>query len=244
MNNDFAIFFLGNGRKGYLERTIASWEANLIDMPKHKIIFDDSNNDEYIVWLTNKYQDKFSIVPIKDNPYGHAGALRQIFNYLKDVDVEYFLYVEEDWMLFRPLQIKKIISTMAENKHILQMRIPRTIWYSDDHHIDLESGSILKHHLDLPRSKWSQKSDWFEWRGKFYFWSHNPSVFDKRILNEAYPLDKTHGQHEYSFGINLLNKYKNGVSGFWAKNIYDAYITHIGIRNPEMLKQISEKEIV
>jgi hypothetical protein len=234
----FAMFFLGNGRKGYLERTIASWEANLIDTPKHQFIFDDSGDAGYVAWLKKNYSN-YEVVAVSDKPVGQVKAIDFIFNKLKELDVDYILEIEEDWMLFRKIDIKSIIDVLEDNPNILQMRIPRTVWYSDYHTLDIEAGSLLNHHIGINGShtefKSNDESSWYEWRGSFYFWSHNPSLFPKHMLNENYG-DVQEEDHELAFGKQLMKKYPKGVVGWWAENPYDAYIPHIGIRDDKLLK--------
>jgi len=236
---EYTWFILGNGRKGYLERTVASWEANLLSKPKHQYIFDDSGDTEYRAWLTNKYSNSFNIVFISEQPAGHVEAMKKIFETMRELDTEYFLGIEEDWMLFRPLELNEIFKCLESNPNILQMRIPRTIWHSNYHNLDISAGSILLHHLNDPKNQISRhvNNRWFEVRSNFYFWSHNPSVFNKKIFIEDYPQTKS---HEYDFGINLLRKHKDAVIGFWATNPYDAYITHIGFRDDKLLKGLPE----
>lgn len=236
---EYSWFILGNGRKGYLERTIASWEANLIDRPKHSFIFDDSGKQSYVEWLTKKYSDRFTIVQISPTPVGQAVAMQKIFDTMKELDTEYFLGIEEDWMLFRPVSIVTIIRSLNKNKNILQMRIPRTIWYSSYHRLDIDAGSLLLHHIRDPKNQTSKFADsCFQIRSSFYFWSHNPSVFHKRIFEESYPNTNS---HEYDFGIKLLSKCPEGVVGFWASNPYEGYITHIGYRD-KILGSLPEHE--
>jgi hypothetical protein len=237
----YCWFILGNGRKGYLERTIASWEANLKDQPKYKIIFDDSGNKEYLDWLNKTYGDRFDIVATGTSAVGQRAALDFIFNFIKHLDVDYILQVEEDWMLNRPLSISEIAEVLDLNPNILQMRIPRVVWYAPHNVLDINAGSILLHQINQPDSwalfKTDNKNSWYEWRGNFYFWTHNPNLFRKEVLSEEYG-SITEESHEYFFGKRLMDKYPNASSGFWASNPYDAYITHIGIRDDNLLSQM------
>ena len=238
------LFILGNGRDGYLERTIDSWEHNLVGNVTNKIIFDDSGNQEYRAWLNEKFGDRFTIVPVSEESVGQVKAISFAFDYIKNIDADYILEIEEDWMLFRELDLNKIIRVMEKNSNIIQMRIPRTIWYAEYHYLDLVAGSLLRHHKSIPgtRSRYVGKSNrWFSWRGEFYFWSHNPSLFKKKIVYENYLEHDV--DHEYHFGLDLFKKYPRAVVGFWAKNDYDAYITHIGIRNNELIDLISTSPI-
>jgi hypothetical protein len=232
----YCLFILGNGRKGYLERTIASWEANLVENPEHRIIFDDSGDAEYVEWLNETYGDRYQIIAIGEESMGQKYAIQFIFDTLKELDIDYFVQLEEDWMLFRPINISEIIEVMEQNKNVVQMRIPRTIWYADYHVLDINAGSLLNYHLNLAGTNNRKHSKWYSWRGDFYFWSHNPNVFSKSVLENSYDI-KTVSDHEKDFGRSLMEN-KNAVVGFWAENPYDAYITHIGIRNDKLLKQL------
>jgi hypothetical protein len=239
----FCWFVLGNGRKGYLERTIASWESNLIGDVEHKIIFDDSGDAKYTEWLNKSFGDRFKIVPVGAKPVGQVAALGFIFKYIKELDVDYVIQLEEDWMLNRPLDISRIATVLHNDPNILQMRIPRVVWYAPYNVVDIKAGSILLHHINIPGTASSLRNNnqdtWYEWRGDFYFWSHNPNVFSKKILDEGYgpALGK---KHELSFGKILMDKYPDGVSGFWASNPYDAYINHIGFRDEGLLGRLPE----
>lgn len=235
------LFILGNGRDGYLERTVDSWEQNLVGNVTNKIIFDDSGSADYRDWLNEKFGDRFTIVPVAEESVGQVRAVSFAFEYIKGLDVDYILEIEEDWMLFRELNLNNIIKVMENNNNIIQMRIPRTVWYAEYHYLDIVAGSLLRHHKNIPetKSRYIGKNNkrWFSWRGQFYFWSHNPSLFKKSIVYENY-LDHD-VDHEYHFGLNLFKKYPRAVVGFWAKNDYDAYISHIGIRNEELINLIS-----
>lgn len=232
--SNFAFVILGNGRKGYLERTIASWETNLIDAPKYKAIFDDSGNSEYRNWLKQTYGDRFSIYAVDFVPAGQAKAVQSMFDYIKNLDVDYVVWTEEDWVLFRSLDTKEIFETLKQNINVLQMRIPRTIWYADYHLFDLNAGSLLLDYIEDKNAGWSYDK-WFNVKTSHYFWSHNPCVFLKDIVNNPYPTD---GDHEFKFGTALLDSNPNATVGFWANNPYDGYVTHIGIKSTLVLNSL------
>jgi hypothetical protein len=172
---------------------------------------------------------------------GQKSSLDFIFNYLRGSQADYMLQVEEDWILHRPLSLKRIAKVLEENPNILQMRIPRVIWNAKGQTVDLEEGSQLLLHLKMPES-FSQRNtngldSWYEWRGDYYFWTHNPSFFHRRILAEEFS-SMPRRTHEMSFGLHLLEKFPEGTSAFWASNPYEAYTTHIGFRDKKLLKRL------
>lgn len=121
------------------------------------------------------------------------------------------------------------------------MRIPRVVWYAPYHVLDINAGSIILHNINIPETITKLNNNdidsWYEWRGDFYFWSNNPNVFRKEMLDEPYD-SMTEDNHEFAFGKYLIKKYPSAYCGFWATNPYDAYVTHIGIRNKELLKKM------
>lgn len=222
---EYGLFIVGNGRKRYLERTISSWEANLTDKPSAKIIFDDSGDSQYREYLTNRFGNDFEIVPVQETNAGQSTTINFIFNYLKNLRIEYFLQIEEDWMLFRPIKISSIISVMQNNKQIVQMRIPRTVWHeASTHSLDMEYGSLLRYYCEV--SEYDKKRNWYEFRTKKYFWSNNPSVFHISVCDQEYPSNGI--ASEYDFGVSLFDQDDGNTFGYWARNVYDAYVSHIG----------------
>jgi len=232
------LFILGNGRAGYLDHTISSWEANLQTKPDHKILFDDSGNKEYVNYLNKRYGNVYIIVPIDNVAVGQQKALVFIFNYLKELNTEYYIQLEEDWILNRPLDVIPIMEAMRNNKNMIQMRLPRTIWYTKKHYFDLMYGSHMSWQQEGKSASFTKKSDWFEKRGKSYFWTHNPNIFPRKILDYTYPETRDGIDHEQLFGLKLY-KNRNHVVGYWAKNFFDAYVTHIGIHDDALENRIN-----
>lgn len=237
-SNDYTLFVLGNGRKGYLERTIHSWELNLTEKPKHKIIFDDSGNNEYLNYLKQKFGNEYEIVQVGSKPMGQVYAINFIYNYLSKLDTDYFLELEEDWILLRPVTISKLISILKNNKNILQVRLSRTIVNIEDLKYGSTTGRLINS-VKPSESKFinNEEGSWYEWRGDLWFWSHNPSVYNRNMLSKIYPESGAY-DHERTFGINLLNENKDYKIAIYSSNLYDAYVHHIGVHNNEVLKYI------
>lgn len=239
---NYTLFILGNGRKPYLERTIHSWEMNLIGKPKHQIIFDDSGDEEYRAYLNKKFGNRYVIVPIGDKPMGQVYAINFIYKYLKDVDADYIFELEEDWVLFRKLDISKLINILEQDENITQVRVPRTITSTHD----MKYGSTISFQLNEPTAKHRfvshKDGGWYEVRGRLYFWSHNPSIYRKSMINHTYP-ESGATDHEYTFGIQLFNENKKYKAAYYASNMYDAYIEHIGLHDQDLLNYANEFDI-
>jgi hypothetical protein len=221
---DYCWFILGNGRGRFLDRTIASWEANLIDTPKYKIIFDDSGNSEYREWLQNKFGSRFEIVSVSEHCVGQAAAINFIFNYLSSLDVDYFLQTEDDWMLNRPIKISELANCLSNLENVCQVRIPRSVWHeTNTHYLDLEHGTLLNYYVS--QHQHVKKEKWYEIQTDSYFWSHNPNVFKRNILGIQYPENGI--DSEYLFGKKLISL---GFTSFayWAINPYESFVSHIG----------------
>jgi hypothetical protein len=236
-NEDFTMFILTSKRQLFLKHTIDSWNSNLIFKPKYKIIFDDSNSDEYFNMLVKEYSNSFKIVKIPKNFSGESNANSFIFKYLKNFNSEYFLQVEEDWVLNRPLDIYKITKVFKKNINLVQMRIPRSPWFDENWHFDIMYGSNINYHLNKENSKIKKHENWYECKNLDFFWSNNPNLFYKNMLIYEYPkISNNFINSEYEFGQILLSKNNNYFFGFWAENVYDNYVSHIGVKDKNILK--------
>lgn len=233
VNMDFLMFILTNGRKQWIKHTVASWTLNLKTQPSKKIIFDDSNSAAYFAFLKNEFGDSFQIIKIRNNKHGHGGAVNFIFEYLKRTDYEYFLELEEDWVLNRELDPEPLIKELSSDQNMIQMRIPRSPWY---YHKLSYQDFILGSHINVLASKtdasFIKKNNFYLWRSNHYFWTHNPNFFKRELLYNKYPLEPVGDKNEeLLFGNALFKKYPHSYAGIWAKNEYDNYVSHIGLKN-------------
>jgi hypothetical protein len=187
--------------------------------------------------LHKAYGDSFKIVEIPTAISGFGPSNKFIFEYLKQVDSEYFLQLEEDWVLNRPLDVSEIIKTLRNNSNLIQMRIPRSPWYEQKSFKDIVYGSNINASANKDGVVFKKFENHYEFRHKDYFWSTNPNIFSRKFLDFKWSDPSPHYiDYEYEFGQNLFKSNSNYFCGFWATNVYENYVSHIGVKDDIVLK--------
>lgn len=175
---NISLVVLTAGRNEYLAKTIDSLNKNVFGYIHNKIIFDNSNGPAilYSGYETIK-------IPDYNLPYSverHAKVLNFIFNYLRNSDIDYVLFFEEDWELLEEINPQLLVPYLK--KSVSQIRLYRKQDYQN-----LRPVSDSLHWCDDAK----------------YLFSWNPSIMSAEIFKNEYPID---GQdHELTFG-NMLSK--------------------------------------
>jgi hypothetical protein len=175
------LAILTAGRKDCLDLTIESLNKNLSGSISEKIIFDNSIDSEII------YDGYKTIKTPKDSfPYGqirHAKALSFIFYYIKNLDIDYVVFFEEDWELLVPVFVDDLCHRLDNS--LSQVRLFRPTY--DYPEITEISEFIRINHNDV-----------------IFKFSWNPCVFSKDLVNTDYPNTE---EHELIFGEKLLKDF-------------------------------------
>jgi hypothetical protein len=243
-DKSFAMFISTSRRELYLEHTIKSWSNNLIVKPTKVFIFDDSQSEEYFKMLNNKYGKEYKIVKVPKNFSGQDSINHFIFRYLKNTEFKYFLQVEEDWVLNRPLNILDTIDVLEKNVYLTQIRIPRSPWFDENWYRDILCGSNINHYANENNTIVEKIENWYKCRSLDFFWSNNPNIFSKKILQYEYPNSQGNFiNSEQRFGHLLFDTNLNYYFGFWANNVYENYVSHIGVKDKKVLENTNIEKL-
>jgi hypothetical protein len=172
------LAILTAGRKDCLDLTIGSLNKNLSGSISEKIIFDNS------VDLDIAYEGYQTVKTPKDElPYGqirHAKAVSFMFNYIKNLDIDYVVFFEEDWQLLIPVFVDDLC-------YKLDSSLSQVLLYRPKNTITINNNDLFSR-IDHNTLKWK-----FSW---------NPCVFAKDLVNRPYP---NSDHHEFKFG-EILSK--------------------------------------
>jgi hypothetical protein len=169
------LAILTAGRKDCLDLTIGSLNKNLSGSISEKIIFDNSVDSDIAY-------EGYQIVktPKDELPYGqirHAKAVSFMFNYIKNLDIDYVVFFEEDWELLMPVFVDDLCIKLEDS--LSQIRLYRLPFHKYPE--IKETGEFVRiSHNDV-----------------IYKFSWNPCVFAKDIVNIEYPIRV---EHERIFG--------------------------------------------
>jgi hypothetical protein len=172
------LAILTAGRKDCLDVTIESLNKNLYGSISEKIIFDNSVDSDIA------YEGYQTVKTPKDElPYGqirHSKAVSFMFNYIKNLDIDYVVFFEEDWELVVPVFVDDLCSKLDDS--LSQARLSRLNNY------------------DYPEIKEPGEFVRIDYKDVDYKFSWNPCVFSKDLANNSYPNSEG---HELIFGKNL-----------------------------------------
>jgi hypothetical protein len=207
-----------NGRKEYIVPTIDSWK-NFIDTNiNNKIIIDDSGNQEYRDWLASTFPD-FQILELGEKNMGFSFLMK---TWLVDLDIksEYFLLLEDDFLLLEELDTENILNIL-NNEHLIELSLKRQAWSAEE----INAGGMIERIFN--GTNFVQRDGWFEHRE---FFTTNPSFINvERLRKYSKPIYKNSELiSEGEFGSRLFAANPELYASFLG-NIFDKpKVEHIG----------------
>lgn len=208
-----------NGRKEYIVPTIESWRTFINANVNKKIIIDDSGSLEYRSWLKDTFSD-FEIMPLGESNMGFSYLMKTWITKL-EFDSEYFLLLEDDFVLLEEIDLSNIINILESNEHLVELSLKRQAWSREE----ILAGGIIEKHYN--GQNFIQKNGWFEHRE---FFTTNPSFINiNRLRNYANKIYDSSSEliSEAQFG-SILFKNEHLFAAFLG-NIFDKpKVEHIG----------------
>lgn len=220
------LLVMTDGRKDYLVQTIASVFEHLDGPITRMVIFDDSADDAYHVWLQDRFgPDGFEVVRQPGERLGFGGAIRTAWAWLRENTNEPFVWHQEDDFTFnRHVYTSDMIAVMLERPHLAQMALVRQPWSETE----CNAGGLIA----VNPSAYSQHTDgrhwWLQHR---LFYTTNPSLFSRSLLDIGWP----EGDHsEGIFHHELMARGLLGTPaefvwyGYWGRKDDGPWVHHIG----------------
>jgi hypothetical protein len=137
------VIVLTAGRKGYLERTLASFAERVTGDIAARIIQDDSGDPGFNVWLKETYPD-WEIVTTPGK-LGFTKAIRHIHQVLRvRTGSPYVFHLEEDFVFDRDVDTSEMIALLEADGHLAQVALLRGPFYEPE----LEAGGIIEQDPD------------------------------------------------------------------------------------------------
>lgn len=180
---NIAWITLTSGRKDYLQTSRKSWYQFVDQENLQEIIVDTSGNKEYSDWLSTEYPSAkiFSLDPKlilrEDWNKGISQAYKYFYEIAKNINCEYVLHTEDDYVLLKKIDIQNVINILNSDNNIVQVNFVRQPWTKEEE----ESGGVLKNCQRIGYTmtqKNNDKNSWVEHRSYFTF---GPSIYRKEI---------------------------------------------------------------
>lgn len=221
-----ALAILTDGRKEYLVQTVASMFEHLAGPITRMVIFDDSGDDAYHVWLQDRFgPDGFEVVSHPTGRQGFGGAIRHAWGWLRENTNEPFIWWQEDDFTFnRHVYTTEMMAVLLERPHLAQIALVRQAWSETE----MNAGGVI--HMNP--SAYSQHTDGVHWWLQHrLFWTTNPCLFSRSLLDIGWPEgDNSEGMfHHELMAHGLLGTPAEFVwEAYWGKREDAPWVHHIG----------------
>ena len=202
-------------RRRYLERSLASLEANVTGPIVKRVIYDCWGDPAIRDFLSDIYGPRgYYIVGPTERP-DFTGSMQAMWGYLsKHGKGEFVFQVEDDFTYERPVDLTDLAEVLRENPYLAQLALLRDNCYPDEQETE-PLGNIL----GWPRPAFTFRERWFEHR---QFFTLNPSLFRRSLTDRPWPI----GRHsETLFGKALMADPRVRFA-FWGDG--SEWIRHIG----------------
>jgi len=204
MENKITLVLTSCNRLDLLDRTLASIGDEVLDSIKHKIIIDDSGDPSVKDYFTKyKAQDGWKII-LNDENIGQPKSVDKAYSF---VDTEYVFHCEDDWIFNEKSYLRDSLSVLENDSTLLQVT-----FRADDPHPNfeevLETQDGVRYQIKNPA-----------WRGIWYGFTYNPSLFRKEAYDKIKPYA---GKDEQTISKLYFD------NGYRTAALVDKFVNHIG----------------
>lgn len=211
------LLVLTDGRSGYLERTLKTFELSVTQAPitKRVIVNDCPGNPEHEAWIDSLGFD-VHLRP-HSNRRGFAGAIRAGWDTIGE-DTDYVFHLEDDFVFTRHVDLLAIARVLRDHPHLVQMALRRQPWNENE----IAAGGVIEANPD----QYSDRSDGFNWWLEHrMFFTTNPSLYPRRISTRGWP-DVPNSEGIFS---HILFADPTLHSAYWGKREDPPWVLHIGV---------------
>lgn len=210
------LLVITNGRRGCLERTIASIEQHIRPGFTDRLICDDSGSDAYAGWL----REAFPAYRIDAHRHlGHGPAVARAFQLASRMDADWVFVCEDDMEYQQPIDLAAMAAEMDDNPDLSQMILRRQAWFP----AEVEAGGMIERFDPSLFSERSQNgTTWIEHR---QFWSISSNLVRRSFLARHRWPAVPNSEHRFS---RQLFRDARVTAGIWGARTDPPRVLHIG----------------
>ena len=208
------LLVMTDGRRECIDRAIPAVSEQIDASFAHRVIHDDSADDSYREWLTERFPG-FTIIGGRERR-GFAAAIQAAWAHVIEVGDDYVFHLEDDFLLRRAVSLRRMKQVLGCHPYLTQMALLRGPVNTAERRA---GGVIAQHPHDYETVRWGE----FSWREHRRFWTTNPSLYPTAICHRGWP----GGPHsEGLFSLKLFNSDPVLRAAFWGE--CGEYVEHIG----------------
>lgn len=165
---DITLVLTSCGRFDLLDRTLASIGSSTLSSLSSKIIIDDSGNASAKDYFS-KYDSSWKII-INEENLGQPKSVDKAYSF---VTTPYIFHCEDDWH-FDSVPLEECLDVLNSREDLLQVTFRQSCPHPEED-------------IQLTPSGTPYRLKVSGWRGQWYGFSYNPSVFRKAAYEEIKP---------------------------------------------------------
>jgi hypothetical protein len=209
---NIALLIFTDGRKECLKKTVASAEARLVGTIQSRIVINDSADRRYAAWLDATFPGYERVH--HEQRRGFCGAVQSGWANVPS-DTDYIVHLEDDFLFNEPVELAHVIAVLGAHPHLAQMALRRQALGREV----AFGGFVEQFSESYTETSWNG----FHWFEHQRFFTTNPCVYPRRILELGWPAPP---ECEGHFGFRLWPAgYK---CAFWGKKSDAPKVHHIG----------------
>lgn len=206
-----------NGRREYLEQTLASAAEKLKGQISKRVLYMDSSDADFWNYCRERWAPEGWRVVGPPAQVGYTRSHALMWEYLtRRCSSEWVFLLEEDFTFDVEIDLDPMIDVLRENPHLRQMALLRHACYPREH----AAGGIIQEDPEAyTRAEDGRGNRWLEHRK---FWTSNPCLFHRSLCATPWP-NAAHSETVYT---QVLNRDPASRMAFWGHG--EELITHIG----------------
>lgn len=210
-----AVLVMTDGRDDCLMDTVPT--LDMLGGPiTDRIVHDDTGDPDHHAQLRRWLPDWQIIATTRRSGFG--GAYRHAYEWLRATTTATHIFAtEDDFRITRLVDLTAMAEVLDTHPYLAQLALRRQPWND----VETAAGGIVESRPDNYTDCRSDHADWLEHR---LFWTTNPSLFPRRILDRPWP---TGLRSEGRFSADLFTD-PDVRCGFWGARDSGEWCHHIG----------------
>ncbi len=210
------LLVMTDGRDDCLRHSVPTLQR-LHGPVTRRVIHDDTGDPDHHKRLADWFPDWDIIATVRRSGFG--GAYRHAQEWLAHATAEPFIFsTEDDFQITRDVDLVAAADVLTRQPYLAQLALRRQPWND----VERAAGGIVESRAtDYVDRADDQGREWLEHR---LFWTTNPSLYPRRILDHPWP---TVPQSEGIFSLRLFTDPAIRC-GFWGARQSGEWCHHIG----------------
>lgn len=208
------LLVMTDGRRDYLERTLASFDARVTGPVTRRIIHDDSGDRDYSAWLGEAFPGYGLIGGARA---GFGGAIDRAWRVIATCPERFVFHLEDDFEFVQPLDLTDLAHVLDLAPYLVQLALRRQPWNAEERAaggiVELCPGDYVE--ATIPGGAWLEHRRFF---------TTNPSLYRRELCTRGWPSGRdSEGRFSRDLFVDATAR-----AGFWGARDSGEWVHHIG----------------